>query len=283
MKHIRNLIALLLLCFLSITSFADTVNPVIDNTKADKTDSCWVVEVQLQNIFADITTATDDSSSLGNDLTLVANPAAAGGGADVDTRFQGTTSVTYTATDPSGNVTTQCIDYVVKDYIPPMIDLRTLDTVIHCVGSSYIPVAATVSDNLYSESQISLVATSTVDGYLIGTYQDTYTATDAAGNISTKVRIVNVIDCSTAQIEDLYSSTNFILYPNPSSSLLNVKSLDNTPIESIVIINSLGQLAYYQESNSNEMLINISSLSSGFYTLKIVSEGLTSNKQLIIK
>ena len=116
MKKLSYMLATLLSFSVFLNSFADTVNPVIDNSKADKTDSCWVVEVQLQNIFADVTTATDDSSSLGNGLTLVANPSSPQGGAAVDTRFQGTTSVTYTATDPSGNVTKQCINYVVKDY-----------------------------------------------------------------------------------------------------------------------------------------------------------------------
>ena len=172
----------------------DTQLPVIDNASADKSTACWTVEVQLQNIFADITSASDNYNSIGNGLTFTANPAAPQGGAAVDTRFQGTTSVTYTATDESGNVTTQCVDYVVRDYIAPVIDLRTLDVITHRVNTPYTPVSATASDNLYSSTQISLTAASNVDAYTLGTYQDTYTATDAAGNVSTKVRTVNVID-----------------------------------------------------------------------------------------
>jgi hypothetical protein len=172
----------------------DTQVPVIDNANADKSSACWTVEVQLQNIFADITTASDNYNGLGNGLTFTANPASPQGGAAVDTRFQGTTSVTYTATDESGNVTTQCVDYVVRDYIAPEIDLRTLDVINHRVNTPYVPVAATANDNLYSSTQISLTSSSNVDAYTLGTYQDTYTATDAAGNTSTKVRTVNVID-----------------------------------------------------------------------------------------
>ena len=172
----------------------DTELPVIENPSADKSSACWVVEVQLQNIFADITSATDNYNDLTNGLTFTANPASPQGGAAVDTRFQGTTSVIYTATDESGNIATQCIDYVVKDYIAPDIDLRTLDVINHRVNTPYTPVAATASDNLYSSSQISLTTTSNVDAFVLGVYQDTYTATDAAGNVSTKVRTVNVID-----------------------------------------------------------------------------------------
>ena len=168
--------------------------PIVDNASADKSTACWTVEVQLQNIFADITTASDNYNSLGSGLTFTASPASPQGGAAVDTRFQGTTSVTYTATDESGNITTQCVDYVVRDYVAPEINLRTLDVVNHRVNTPYTPISATASDNLYSSTQISLTSTSNVDAYVLGTYQDTYTATDAAGNTATKIRTVNVID-----------------------------------------------------------------------------------------
>ena len=177
-----------------IVRVVDTQLPVIENASADKSGACWTVEVQLQNIFADITNATDNYNSLGNGLTFTASPAAPQGGAAVDTRFQGTTTVTYTATDESGNVTTQCVDYVVRDYIAPVINLRTLDVINHRVNTPYTPVPATASDNLYNNTQISLTGSSNVDAYTLGTYQDTYTAIDAAGNTSTAIRTVNVID-----------------------------------------------------------------------------------------
>ena len=177
-----------------IVRVVDTQLPVIENASADKSGACWTVEVQLQNIFADITNATDNYNSIGNGLTFTASPAAPQGGAAVDTRFQGTTTVTYTATDESGNVTTQCVDYVVRDYIAPVINLRTLDVINHRVNTPYTPVPATASDNLYNNTQISLTGSSNVDAYTLGTYQDTYTAIDAAGNASTAVRTVNVID-----------------------------------------------------------------------------------------
>jgi hypothetical protein len=177
-----------------IVRVVDTQLPVIENASADKSGACWAVEVQLQNIFADITNATDNYNNLSNGLTFTASPAAPQGGAAVDTRFQGTTTVTYTATDESGNVTTQCVDYIVRDYIAPIINLRTLDVVNHRVNTPYTPVPATATDNLYNSTQISLNGSSNVDAYALGTYQDTYIAIDAAGNTSTTIRTVNVID-----------------------------------------------------------------------------------------
>ena len=173
----------------------DTEAPAINNVVADKTNpAIWTVEVQLQSIFVDVTTASDNYNSLADNLDFGSNPASPQGGAAVDTRFQGTTSVTYTATDESGNTTTQDIDYIVRDYVPPVIDLRTLDVIDHPVNEPYTPVSATASDNLYDNTQISLTQTSDVNPYVLGTYTDTYTATDAAGNVSTKTRTVNVVD-----------------------------------------------------------------------------------------
>lgn len=102
-------------CCLSLFTIAQSERPKIDNHLADKSDSCWTVKVSLHNIFLDETTATDDSSILGIDLTLTADPATSDGEAAVDTRFKGMTKVIYTATDNSGNVTTQCIIYEVVE------------------------------------------------------------------------------------------------------------------------------------------------------------------------
>jgi PKD repeat protein len=173
----------------------DTEAPVIENVNADKTNpAAWTVEVQLRSIFVDVTSATDNYNSFGNNLTMSISPESPQGGASVDTRFQGTTSVTYVATDESGNQTTQVINYVVRDYVPPVIDLRTLDVIEHEVNNPYTPVAPTASDNLYDNTQISLTQSSNVNPYVLGTYQDTYTATDASGNVATKIRTVHVVD-----------------------------------------------------------------------------------------
>jgi hypothetical protein len=180
----------------------DTQDPTINNAIADKTNPAnWVVEVQLQSIFVDVTSASDNYNRLGEKLIFKADPASPQGGAAVDTRFQGTTPVVYTATDESGNTISQAIDYVVRDYVPPVIDLKTLDVINHPVNTPYTPVEASASDNLYNNTQISLTKTSNVNPYVLGTYEDTYTATDAAGNVSVKTRTVNVVD----QIEPIVS------------------------------------------------------------------------------
>ncbi|MBI1307520.1 MAG: T9SS type A sorting domain-containing protein, partial [Bacteroidetes bacterium] len=47
---------------------------------------------------------------------------------------------------------------------------------------------------LYDETQVSLTRTTNVNPYILGLYTDTYTATDASGNVSVRKRWVRVYD-----------------------------------------------------------------------------------------
>jgi hypothetical protein len=155
-----------------------------------------VVDVQLQSVFVDRTVPNDNynNGTFGPQFAYKITPSTAQGEADVDTRVKGTTVVTYTATDESGNETVLVIDYVVEDYEAPVITLNTLDTVFHSVNSKYTPVTPSVSDNLYDETQVSLVRTTNVNPYVLGLYADTYTATDASGNVTVRNRWIRVYD-----------------------------------------------------------------------------------------
>lgn len=174
----------------------DNVFPTITNDEIKVDNGRNVVEVQLQSVFVDRTVPADNynNGTFGPMFNYVITPANAQGEADVDTRQKGTTTVTYVATDESGNETTLVIDYVVEDYIAPVISLNTLDTVYHPVNAKYTPVKASASDNFYDNTQVSLVLESNVITWKLGLYTDTYTATDASGNVTVKNRYVRVYD-----------------------------------------------------------------------------------------
>jgi hypothetical protein len=173
----------------------DQEAPTITNKEIVVKDGRNVVEVQLQGVFVDRTEWKDNynNGTYAPLMTKVATPGEFGV-AEVDTRVKGTTVVTYTATDESGNQTKLVIDYVVEDYIAPKINLNTLDTVLHPVNVRYTPVEASVEDNLYDSTQVSLVSESDVNEFILGLYVDKYTATDASGNVSVKYRYVRVYD-----------------------------------------------------------------------------------------
>jgi len=173
----------------------DNKAPVISNDEMKVVGGVNVIEVQLRDPFIDRTVGRDEynDGTFGDRAVLVVDPGE-NGDANVDTRQKGTVTATYSMEDESGNKATLVVDYVIEDYIAPEINLNTLDTVYHPVNSLYTPIEPAVKDNLYNETQVSLTRTSNVNPFVLGKYEDTYTATDASGNVAVKKRWVRVID-----------------------------------------------------------------------------------------
>jgi PKD repeat protein len=223
----------------------DQVFPTINNDELQVISGRNVVQVQIQSVFVDRTIPADNynNGTFGPLFAYTISPANAQGDADVDTRSKGTTIVTYTATDETGNKTELIVDYVVEDFIAPVISLNTLDTVYHVVNSKYVAVQASVSDNFYDNTQVSLTKSSNVNPYKLGLYTDTYTATDASGNVTVKSRYVRVYDGGAPVVSGklgpivragLFSDlvlVNYLTmtdnYDAPSLLFANVKVLSN--------------------------------------------------------
>jgi hypothetical protein len=69
----------------------------------------------------------------------------------------------------------------------------------------------------------------------------------------------------------------FSLYPNPTDSVLNIKTQKDIAISSTSIYNTIGQLVLISTGDRNS--IDVSSLKTGSYFIKIVSNiGTTSSK-----
>jgi PKD repeat protein len=223
----------------------DQVFPTINNDDIKVISGRNVVQVQIQSVFVDRTIPADNynNGTFGPLFSYSISPANAQGEADVDTRSKGTTIVNYTAEDETGNKTELIVDYVVEDFIAPIISLNTLDTVYHTVNAKYVAVEASVSDNFYDNTQVSLTRISNVNPYKLGLYTDTYTATDASGNETVKSRFVRVLDNSKPMISGkfgniirlgLFSNVGLVNYLTmtdnydaPSVLFSNVRVLSN--------------------------------------------------------
>ena len=181
----------------------DSQKPVISNSDADVNNE---VKVQIGTVFIDRTRVTDNYP----------NPTLMFTGS-VDTRFRGPNSVIYNASDISGNkADPKTYKYIVDDYILPTITLNTLDTIIHSVNKAYSSVSASVSDNYYNNTQLSLTRTSNVNAFKIGLYWDEYTATDGSGNVTVRRRYVRVVDQEAPVING--SAMNVGLYSTVDAS-----------------------------------------------------------------
>jgi hypothetical protein len=68
-------------------------------------------------------------------------------------------------------------------------------------------------------------------------------------------------------IEDT-PQTSIVIYPNPASDLLNIKS--DTPIYGFELYDALGRLVLSKtEMFNNESVIDVSSLTRGLYFIKL--------------
>jgi len=118
----------------------------------------------------------------------------------------GTYTITYTATDASGNISDPCVQTVtVVDVLPPIITLNTPegtddpDITLDCGISSYEELGATAIDSCDGPVDVTIDA-SDVDTSACGTYDVICGAIDAAGNEATEIRVVTVQDTTAPQV-----------------------------------------------------------------------------------
>ena len=104
----------------------------------------------------------------------------------------GTTKVTWTATDSNGNVTTKVQNITVTDKTKPTIKVQN-DITIEATGRT-TPVQMVLPDvsDIFETTITNNAPTNSI--FPIGQTTVTWTVTDANGNVSTGVQIVNVVD-----------------------------------------------------------------------------------------
>ena len=100
--------------------------------------------------------------------------------------------LTYTATDNSGNSVSLTRKVTVIDTIAPVIQLNGNFFESVEAGNEYVDAGATASD--LCDGNVEVMVEGEVNNLLPGNYTLTYNATDKAGNSSSLVRVVNIID-----------------------------------------------------------------------------------------
>ena len=120
----------------------------------------------------------------------------------VDTSTVGTYTITYSATDASGNTSSETRTVTVVDTTAPVISVTS--------GTDTVELGATWTDAGATADGGETVTTSgTVDTSTVGTYTITYSATDASGNTSSETRTVTVVD-TTAPVISVTSGTDTV-------------------------------------------------------------------------
>jgi len=107
-------------------------------------------------------------------------------------------------------------------------------------------------------------------------------------NVSSKVEQSAYATISAIGLEENTLDNDIIIYPNPSSDLINidVNAISNNNVE-IQIVNTLGQVVFIKENVSlttgaNSLQLNVSHLKAGIHVVNIISENQVVTKTISI-
>ena len=118
-----------------------------------------------------------------------------------------------------------------------------------------------------------------------------FTSTDESGAITIKFisspEINNygweaVVNCSALGIEEMSDSFGVLVYPNPTSDVLNISS-QKAKIDSVSIVDVAGRTVLSNKLSNNSGSIKIGHLPKGVYILTLKLDGQTVTKKIIKK
>jgi gliding motility-associated-like protein len=152
----------------------------------------------------------------------------------------GTTTVTWTVTDGSGNSTTATQLVTVIDNVNPTITAPSAVTFYVSSGCSVngIVIGTPVTADNCTVASVTNNAPAT---FPIGTTTVTWTVTDGAGNSAVATQVIQVIDtiAPTALVNDVTVALDLTGTATVTSSMIDAGSFDNCGLESIVLSQSL--------------------------------------------
>ena len=153
----------------------------------------------------------------------------------VDTNTVGVYTITYSASDSSGNQATATRTVNVVDTNAPVITIIGDNPATVEVGSTYTDAGAT------TDSGEAVTSSGTVDTNTLGVYTITYTATDSSGNQATATRTVNVVD-TTIPVMTLIGSSTVTIEAGSTYTDAGASALDNYDgdiTSSIVVVDNV--------------------------------------------
>lgn len=137
------------------------------------------------------------------------------------------------------------------------------------------------------KDDVALTVNANSDTYVItnaqssdsGIYYCEITNTDVPGMIIKRQNIT--LNVGTLGIDDV-SENHFIIYPNPTEYLLNIK-LNNPTKTEASLYDISGRLILKQKLSNQLSIINLENLNSGMYLLKIKTDNKITTKRIVKK
>lgn len=185
-----------------------------------------------------------------------------------------TSSYTVTVTDPSGCTGTDVIAVTINQL--PTVTLNIPVTTVCVNWPAFALTGGSPSSGTYSGPGVSSGNFNpAVAG--VGNQTITYTYTDGNNCTDTAQQVIVVSACTGIDENILSSLVN--VYPNPSRSSLTIEC--EVMIESVSIFNALGEKVTEWKINDKTFNGNVTSLTSGVYLIKILTEKGTILKKIV--
>ncbi len=218
------------------------------------------------------TSYTEPGASVTDNFYTGITPVITGG--PVNPNVLGTYTLTYTATDGSGNTSITNRDVIVRKTTKPIIYLNGQDTVYLFVNQTYgDPGVNSIGDAYYSSNLLMtlLQSSSTFANPATapGTYYTWYIVADPSGNTDSATRTFLV---NTNGIRSVNELSPIILWPNPTNDLLNVNGLSKG-LNIITLYDAAGKQVLTETIKGENGSLYTTSLAIGIYILKSVNDG----------
>lgn len=257
----------------TVSPTSTTVYTVIGSTGscigAAKTATVNVTTIPTISVTPTSTTICSGQSTLLNAsgaATYTWLPSGSGSANNVSP--SGTT--VYTVTGSNGSCVGVAKTATVNVNASPVIIASTDNTLI-CTGySSTLTVTGGIS---YTWSPSSSLSAST--GSVVAaspTVTTTYTVVGSDGLCDGTATVVQNVSLCTG-INNLVSSNEVIVYPNPSNGVFTITYASLVKKLNVEVLNSIGQTVMVQSiENENQLIIDLTKMAKGIYYLKASSE-----------
>ncbi|MDZ4757635.1 MAG: DUF5011 domain-containing protein [Bacteroidota bacterium] len=191
----------------------------------------------------------------------------------INTMQLGVQSLTYVATDHSGNSSNKTRTIIVQKTTKPILTIngKTTDSVMQY--QSYTDLGITATDNYYNAATLQSLVTITgsVNTSILGTYTLTYSLTDPS-NIKADDVSRSVVVYAGNAIQNIAKET-FQLYPNPAQEILNLVFENQSNIKQVFIYNQAGQLVYNTNiKNDKSIIVPVNNFAQGLYYIAVINQ-----------
>jgi len=167
---------------------------------------------------------------------------------------------------------------------PGGTQICTTNAVAVTAGSGWATVAIPITESDFTIVQvgggtsIADVLTSVFSMRILSSNTPTWAAPD---NIAATLRLDNIIPSTTLSVEEFNNVNAFSIYPNPTTSRLNVSISQLESNMRLDVYNILGKKVLSKDINDLKSFINVSQWHSGVYLIRLSTDDASITKRFV--